>query len=220
MPNYVRKPSQTTQPRTRGSFLCGSNCLTCKYITVGPNTYTFHSTGETRPINHHIDCNAKNGIYMVQCKRCHKQYIGETKRRHKDRFNEHRRPVDKQINISKPAAVSEHFLSNGHNATDMQLNPLELVKTNRDGIRKAREAYLIERGQTLEPLGLNRRDFLVFFYHVSCYIFFKFQIVTFLTFLTILQLLYRVILCYYSVILYPPFYILSVVLIDLALVCY
>ena len=27
-----------------------------------------------------------------------------------------------------------------------------------DGVRKAREAYLIERGQTLEPLGLNRRD--------------------------------------------------------------
>ena len=68
----LRNPSQTNQPR--GSFLCGSNCLTCKYMTVGLNTYTFHSTGETRPINHHIDCNSKNVIYMVQCKRCHKQY--------------------------------------------------------------------------------------------------------------------------------------------------
>ena len=29
---------------------------------------------------------------------------------------------------------------------------------NRDSVRKAREAYLIDRGQTLEPLGLNRRD--------------------------------------------------------------
>ena len=95
---------------------------------------------------------------MDQGKRCHKQYIGETKRRLKDRFNEHRRPVDKQTNISKPTAVSEHFLSNGHNATDMQLIPLKLVKSNRDGVRKAREAHLIERGQTLEPLGLNRRD--------------------------------------------------------------
>ena len=115
-----------------GSFLCGSNSLTCKYITVGLNTYTFHSTGETRPINHHIDCNSINVIYMVQCKRCHKQYIGETKQRLKDRFNEHRRPVDKQINISKPTTVSEHFLSNGHNATDMQLIPLELIKSNCD----------------------------------------------------------------------------------------
>ena len=34
---------------------------------------------------------------------------------------------------------------------NMQLIPLELVKSNRDSVRKAREAYLIERGQTLEP---------------------------------------------------------------------
>ena len=43
-------------------------------------------------------------------------------------------------------------------ATDMQLIPLELVKSNRDSVRKAREAYLIERGQTLEPHGLNKKD--------------------------------------------------------------
>ena len=41
----------------------------------------------------------------------------------------------------------------------MLLIPLELIKSNRDSVRKAREAYLIDRGQTLlEPLGLNRRD--------------------------------------------------------------
>ena len=95
---------------------------------------------------------------MVHCNRCHKQYIGETKRRLKDRFNEHRRIVDKQTNRSKPTTVSEHFLSNDHNASDMLRIPLELIKSNRDSVRKAREAYLIDRGQTLEPLGLNRRD--------------------------------------------------------------
>ena len=40
----------------------------------------------------------------------------------------------------------------------MQLIPLELVKSNRDSVRTAREAYLIERGQTLEPHGLNKKD--------------------------------------------------------------
>ena len=43
-------------------------------------------------------------------------------------------------------------------ATDMQLIPLELVKSNRDSVRKAREAYLIEKGQTFEPHGLNKED--------------------------------------------------------------
>ena len=36
----------------------------------------------------------------------------------------------------------------------MQRIPLELMKSNRDSVRKAREAYLIDRDQTLEPLGL------------------------------------------------------------------
>ena len=75
----------------------------------------------------------------------------------KDRFNEHRRPVDKQTNSSKPTTVSEHVLYNNHNATDMQLIPFELVKSNRDSVRKSREAYLIERGETLEPHGLNKK---------------------------------------------------------------
>ena len=40
----------------------------------------------------------------------------------------------------------------------MLLIPLELIKYNRDSARKGTEAYLIDRGQTLKPLGLNRRD--------------------------------------------------------------
>ena len=58
----------------------------------------------------------------------------------------------KQTNISKPTAVAEHFLSNDHTATDMQLIPLELVKSNRDGVRKARETYILLR--EVRPLNL------------------------------------------------------------------
>ena len=70
------------------------DCLTCKYISDGQTSCTSYSTCETRPITHHIDCNSKNVIYVVQCNHCFKQYIGETKRRLKDRFNEHRRLID------------------------------------------------------------------------------------------------------------------------------
>ena len=75
--------------------------------------------------------------------------MGETKRRLKDRFNEHHRPVDNPSNISKLTTVSEHFLTNDHSANDIILIPLELIKSNRDSVRKAREAYLIERGKLL-----------------------------------------------------------------------
>ena len=96
---------------------------------------------------------------MIQCTKCHKQYIGETKRRLKDRFNEHRRTVDKPSSKSKPTTASEHFLSNpDHSASNILLIPLEQIFSSRDAIRKAKEAYLITRANTLEPNGLNKRD--------------------------------------------------------------
>ena len=87
---------------------------------------------------------------MIQCNRCNLQYIGETKRRLKDRFNEHRR---------KPTTAAEHFLSSpNHTANDLILIPIEKIFSNRDSIRKAREAFLIQKGRTIDPDGLNIRE--------------------------------------------------------------
>ena len=38
----------------------------------------------------------------------------------------------------------------------MLLVPLEILPTKDTSRRKAREAYLIHKGKTLSPLGLNR----------------------------------------------------------------
>ena len=40
----------------------------------------------------------------------------------------------------------------------MILIPLEQLYTSHESIRKAREAFLIHRGKTLEPAGINRID--------------------------------------------------------------
>ena len=143
-----------------GSFRCGKNCAsTCPYIFHGLTNYTFFSTGETRSINSHIICETKTLIYMIQCNRCHEQYIEETKRRLKDRFNEHRRTLDNANIKSKPTTVAEHFLSSPHNISkDMLLIPIEKIFSNRDSIRKAREAFLISKGRTIDPNGLNIRE--------------------------------------------------------------
>ena len=99
---------------------------------------------------------------MVQCNRCNLQYIGETMRRLKDRFNEHGHAVDKTNIKSKPTTVAEHFLSrSNHSHTDMQLSPLEKIRSSCDSVRKARESHLIDKAMTLEPHGLNRRDELL-----------------------------------------------------------
>ena len=96
---------------------------------------------------------------MIQCNRCHLQYIGETKRRLKDRFNEHRRTLNNANTKSKPTTVAEHFLSSPYNISkDMQLIPIEKIFCNRDSIRKAREVFLILKGRTIDPNGLNIRQ--------------------------------------------------------------
>ena len=158
----VRATHRRPPPKTPGAFRCNrSRCKTCPFITEGTTFYTFFSTNEQRQILHHISCSSSNLIYMIQCSRCKVQYIGETKRQLSDRFGEHRRAIEKAIthrHIDQPTAVSDHFILPGHSINDIELIPLELIHSNRDSIRKAREAFLISKGKTLEPHGINRRD--------------------------------------------------------------
>ena len=86
------------------------------------------------------------------------QYIGETKRRLKDRFNEQRRPILNPTGNYIHTAVSEHFLTSNHSDNHMLLIPIEKLKNGRDSFRKAREAHLIHKAKTIEPLGINKRD--------------------------------------------------------------
>ena len=95
---------------------------------------------------------------MIQCRLCNLQYIGETKRRLKDRFNEHRRPVLNPTSNYIHTVVSEYFLSNNYSDTHMLLIHIEKRKNKRDSFRKAREALIIHKAKTLEPLGINKRD--------------------------------------------------------------
>ena len=101
---------------------------------------------------------------MIQCNRCNLQYIGETKRRLKDRFNEHRRTIDNPNTKSKPTTAAEHFLSSpNHTANDMQLIPIEKIFSNRDSIRKAKEAFFnFNRQNTCTSwLQHSRRNILI-----------------------------------------------------------
>ena len=73
-------------------------------------------------------------------------------------YNKNVSAVDKPNIISKPTTVSEHFLTANHSASDMLLIPIQKLYSAQDSIRKAREAFLITKANTLEPNGLNKRD--------------------------------------------------------------
>ena len=54
--------------------------------------------------------------------------------------------------------AAEHFLSfPNHTANDMQLIPIKKISSNQDSIRKARQAFLIQKGRTIDADGLNIR---------------------------------------------------------------
>ena len=54
--------------------------------------------------------------------------------------------------LDQPTAVADHFTLPGHSMDNIELIPLELITS------KAREVFLISKGKTLEPFGLNRRE--------------------------------------------------------------
>ena len=126
---------------------------------------------------------------MIQCNRCNLQYIGETKRFLKDRFNEHRRIIDNLNNKSKPTTAAEHFLSSpnhtANTANNMQLIPIEKTFSNRDSFRKAREAFLIQKGRTIDPDGLRTSAKK----HINCFLYY---VISLLYFTICLSLIYTV----------------------------
>ena len=84
--------------------------------------------------------------------------IRETKSQLNERFEDHRRSILNHQQHSDPTPVSLHFNQAGHSMNDVDLIPLELIRSNRDAVRKAREAHVIRKGNTLSPPGINRRD--------------------------------------------------------------
>ena len=91
-----------------------------------------------------------------ESKKCKKQYIGETKRQLNHRFGEHRRPILDHHQLDSPSPVSTHFNQPDNSINDFLLILLERIHNNRDFVRKAREAHLIDKA--LEPNGVKRRD--------------------------------------------------------------
>ena len=90
-------------------------------------------------------------IRLEKCNKCKCQYIGETKRQLNERFGEHRRSILNHQQLNDPTPVSLHFNQAGHSINNVMLIPLELMRSNRDVVRKAREAHLIHKGNKLSP---------------------------------------------------------------------
>ena len=83
-------------------------------------------------------------------------YIGESKRTLRERYKEH---IDRQQTIHSTQTPQQQSLPTlinlSHSIADMELIQLELQPILSISRRKASEPYLIDRGKTLSPDGLN-----------------------------------------------------------------
>ncbi|XP_019614385.1 PREDICTED: uncharacterized protein LOC109462296 [Branchiostoma belcheri] len=126
-----------------GSFPCGKNgCTNCAYVKKA-NNFKSHRTGKCYAIRTHINCQSKNIVYLIQCKKYGVQYVGETKQTLANRLNSHRSAIN--TCTKKDTPVSAHF-NQTHSMGDLEILGIErLCYTGNEDLtrqrRLQRESY-------------------------------------------------------------------------------
>ena len=134
----VRASSKPPQIDYQGSSQCGRpRCKTCARIKTGTR-FSSATTGETFHARVTANCKSKNVVYLIQCNKCSKQYVGETENALHLRMNGHRSDYNRKL-PDKPVAV--HFNSVGRTFDDLSVMVIEQLWKDDAPHRKLRESY-------------------------------------------------------------------------------
>ena len=71
-------PERYPQRRLKGRTKCGKNCTACPYVSTIKEVKV--NLKDTWHLNKPFNCETHNCIYMLDCNKCGKRYIGETGR--------------------------------------------------------------------------------------------------------------------------------------------
>ena len=129
-----------------------NNCPICPYVKVGKSVKST-ANKYTVDINTSVNCQSKNLIYLLECKKCREQYTGETERTLQDRFSDHLGYV-RNTHLTK--ATGFHFNQPGHKISDMQITIIEKLHNFDSQFRKKREEMYINDFNTYYK-GMNRQ---------------------------------------------------------------
>ena len=155
------KRSRTTRSLKLGYRRCKKpSCRLCPYSGLEPGevreSVTIAHSGAVIPIKSVLDCQTKNLIYELHCKRDLIPYIGETSKTAENRTIGHLNTILQDCHASTKTPVGQHFRSPGHNHTDLQVTPFEKIYSRIPFVRKARETLLIDKHELLTK-GLNKK---------------------------------------------------------------
>jgi len=142
--------SQSARPRRiqTGWKTCGKNCISCIH-SGNKKSFRCFASNQTFDITQNISCNDANLIYVVECRKCSKQYVGKTTSAFKTRMNAHRSAIGKS-----GTSLARHFESAGHSSQDFFAYGIEIVVGRDPFILGARERMWIDRLDTISR-GLN-----------------------------------------------------------------
>ena len=141
------------RPKNTITFCPIRSCFLHKYLTKSLRI-TCSITHRSFRVRGNITCNSKNIIYLLQCKKCKKQYVGQTTTCLRHRISQH-------INnkSSTNSTVDQHFSTPGHTMLvqpieQIAMNPTDNPNTIRNTLYQ-RERYWINKLKTVYPQGLN-----------------------------------------------------------------
>ena len=151
----LKLPLETVDSPSQSRTCEDSQCKTCKHAYVKSDTVvTSTSKGLSHVVKAHFEiCKVAFVIYLLECKKCKKQYVGKTTRALSARFREHLYDIKHGHNKS----VSNHFNLPGHSSDDVTVTILEQIEDTCKSKLKAKEKDWIEKMGTLDPHGLNLR---------------------------------------------------------------
>ncbi len=147
------KLPQNKHPKRRlvGMQPCNKPCNVCPYITK-TKSFTSSHTNKTFDLKGLFTCATTGVIYLANCSKCQKQYVGQTGRKFHDRVMEHLNSI-----FHKTNTIGIHFSSPQHKHTDFSVQVIEKVLPNTVNLRLEREEFWIKTLGTKTPLGLNKQ---------------------------------------------------------------
>ena len=142
------KTTRKSKRLSKGYSVCKPVCMACPFSGLKPSekvtSHKCKKSGQSWDITSALDCQTKNVVYRITCKkpRCQFVYIGETSQKFCQRLTAHRGNISRKENT----AVANHFNSKGHSIEDLQAIAIEKVlPTNNDELRQKRESLWISR---------------------------------------------------------------------------
>ena len=122
-------------------------------VLPGHKSKTERWTSHYRPLlQTTATCKMKNLVYLIECRRCKKQYVGETENALHIRLNGHRSDI-RHNRAEKP--VGAHFNLPEHSIEDLTILVVEKIQFDDTDLRRHRESYWIHKIHSLAPGGLN-----------------------------------------------------------------